>query len=186
MFVAALFLGATHATAVVLVWRQAANLTPLVIGAVLAVFAATVVLVASSMLPMYLVGWITVLPLVTVGLGAVSVACRRGGGSRAKGLIVGHSTALSAIGLAAFFFSSGRNIDYGAASLLFSSLLLLPILLAVLTLQNIWSWDDAFPRTISHARPDVNSGSHPNSAAPTESAGVVFIEDEDAMEQAPG
>jgi len=78
---------------------------------------------------------------------ALTLACWRGAGARIRSFLVGCSCSLCILQVVALIWARSRfemSVSFGALAIL-----LWPLLLAVMALERIWSWDDAFPR-INH------------------------------------
>ncbi len=122
------------------------------------------------------------LPLAGLAVGsyffpALWMSCYRGGAARVKAFTVGHSSATALLGVICFFGFNVYRIETTHFAL---SILLVPTLLAIVTLEKVWSWDDAFPNTISRERPSI----------PTRSPRVLEIDEirfeDDAADDAKG
>lgn len=99
---------------------------------------------------------------------AIALACRRGGAARARSFLVGTASGFCLLQLLTLFTGTPvfeMTVEFGALAIL-----LWPALLTVMTLENMWSWDDSFPRI----RLREPAAYHPLSKA------VLIIEDGNA------
>ena len=78
---------------------------------------------------------------------------REGG---ARHFVTGHSIAPTVIGAVGSLIDSTQR-DSPPTMLLILGLLLVPTLLSLLVIEQIWRWDDAYPVIRSHWRPVENA-----------------------------
>ncbi len=154
------------------------------VGAAVAWFVGSVILFAVRVGPRELIEPLLLLSLAIGGLPTIWLACRRGRLARAKSFLVGYAGGFCVFGGVMLLLPGGRMQQSIAATLAASGFLLWPPLLTILALQNFWSWDDAFPQVVSHARYAVdNTAAHAESAAMTaEEGGIDFPEEPSGAE----
>ncbi len=125
-----------------------------------------------------IMGPLLFVPVVTGGLVALWVARRRGGARRAKAFLTGYATGLALLGAVMMPLLGGLVYGVTTFSFIASSVLLWPALLTIMTLEAVWSWDDAFPTIVCHRRPiSANTqGSIDRDAPESNNHDVEFLE----------
>ncbi len=113
--------------------------------------------------------------IAVFGLIVLTFGCQRGGAIRARALVVGYSIGLSTLGGTVFLLVPGGSFQGVGIALAMSSFFLWPILLSIMTLEGLWSWDDAFPRVARRASRDRFSGD-------TEAGAATAHEDDGAIQ----
>lgn len=189
LVIAVIFLVATHVGAAHLIYRRLKTRAPFAVGGAVGLLAAVVVALAFAVRLAGISEWTLILPVATGSLGTLVAASRRGSGWRAQAFLTGHSAMISLVGLAGLSLVSSRSEP--AAAFLMSGFLLVPILLSMMVLQSVWKWDDAFPRTLTHARPAGPSPRHARGATQqgvrvrTDDEGIVIIDEAEPTEHEP-
>ncbi len=150
LIVAAVYLGGTHGILGVHTCRKSINWPTFAGGAItgLIVGISTIVIV----LNFEIVESLVLASVATTFAGGLWLASRRGGNRSVRPYLIGHSSAMVGIGFVAVSQTFGQYYGIVEFFLLWSAMLI-PTLLSVLVLEKLWSWDDAFPRTLSHERP---------------------------------
>lgn len=175
-----IFLGTSHLVTGIFAWRHDASRRMFVIALAFAGLTGGLVVLLHAVGLEVVAHWSGLLPLSIACVGPIIVACRRGGAERAKGFLIGFSSAISLLGLVVVsLYGINPRAEVGLVFLA-SGCHLLPLLLAVVTMQGIWKWDDAFPRAISHLRPAETPLRSPTTAtAPATAEEMMIIESED-------
>lgn len=145
--------------------------------------------VAGLLMALVLCGALTILALAAGGsvatllfaplaglvfLPTLVLACRRGGVGPAKSLLIGYAVGLSLCGSLLFSLLPPEI----AGGVLITSLYLWPILITIWGLEQIWSWDDAFPPVSARRR--FSAGPSHSSGPPRQvepDAGIDFLQD---------
>ncbi len=86
------------------------------------------------------------LPLMAGGFTCLTLACRRGGAVRVRSFLIGYSAGFSLVSAVSLVISSQYEVMQGVAAVCtMISLVAWPTLATTLTLESLWSWEDAFP-----------------------------------------
>ncbi len=171
---AILMIVASEVGAVVLVaWRQEGR-RMLLIGIVVASIAAFAAFEIAGGVGSGVAAGIVLTILLNIGVIALALACRPGGASRAKGWIVGCSVGLSSAGGLGMLFATSRTGEMLGTAFVGACYLVWPILVGILVLEGMWSWDDAFP-PVATRHPAVMTERLPSMAVDDE--GIAFADE---------
>jgi hypothetical protein len=166
------------ALAIRLVRRPAPSYRPLLTGVGLAWGSGLLVLVvATTPRNTDAAGFVMLWVFIAATATAVHYASRRGGTPRAKSFVVGFSIGLCTLAAVAALASRNRVVEDVALFFGMSGIYLWPVLLTIMTLETIWSWDDAFPNITRRAE-RVGDAALPQTPVATDIAdeeGIKFL-----------
>ncbi|MFT5526535.1 MAG: RNA polymerase subunit RPABC4/transcription elongation factor Spt4, partial [Pirellulaceae bacterium] len=140
-----------HAGAIYMLVRKLgdANWKPFIIGAVFAFVSAVVIVLVASLLPPSrfrywnpLYELVAIAPLLIAMLGTIVCAASHGAALRSMQFFTGYSAAATLFTGFALLFGMRNPL---LAALVAFGFVLWPVLLTIISLNAIWSWDDAFP-----------------------------------------
>ncbi len=141
---------ASESAAVALFVRRRASRVKLLVGAAPAFGSGLLILSCTAWVVSYEIVHLLMLLLFTgVLLAAVWLGCRRNGGSDVRAFVVGCSIGICTLGAAALLPLNWWMREAGMYLFVLGGVFLWPALVSIVTLEKIWSWDDAFPAIAS-------------------------------------